>query len=138
VQPLYTRREGTDTAGNFPVLNFVLVSFGDRFAIATTMSEAIAEVLRVDRSLVPDDDPATPDKPGGNGGALDDQVVSLLERADRQFALAKEALSDGDLAAYQEHTDEAERLVNRALQAAQAQPAAPAAPAAEEKPAEDN
>jgi uncharacterized membrane protein (UPF0182 family) len=128
VQPLYTKKAGAATAGNFPVLNFVLVSFGDRLAIATTMSEAIAEVLRVDR------DGGTSDggdgSGNGSGPVLDDQVLSLLERADRAFTQAKEALSDGDLAAYQEHTDEAQRLVGRALQVAQATPS----PAPTEKP----
>jgi uncharacterized membrane protein (UPF0182 family) len=122
VQPLYTKKAGTETSGNFPVLNFVLVSFGDRLAIATTMSEAISEVLRVDT-----DSQSGTGAPGagsgtGSGPALDDHVVSLLQRADRAFAQAKQALTDGDLAAYQEHTDEAQRLVNRALEVAQATP----------------
>jgi uncharacterized membrane protein (UPF0182 family) len=133
VQPLYTKKAGAETSGNFPVLNFVLVSFGDRLAIATTMSEAIAEVLRVDGEDRPS---GGSDGPGaGPGGpVLDDEVVSLLQRADRQFEEAKQALSDGDLAAYQEHTVEAERLVSRALEVAQTTPAPSAAPSASPSP----
>ncbi|GGO84896.1 UPF0182 protein [Nocardioides phosphati] len=128
VQPLYTKKAGAATSGNFPVLNFVLVSFGDRLAIATTMTEAIADALRVRGD--------TGTSQGGNGSGkgsgpvLDDHVVSLLERADNAFAQAKQALSDGDLAAYQEHTDEAQRLVARALQVAQATPSPTPSPKA--------
>lgn len=122
VQPLYTRKEGEENAGNFPVLNFVLVAFGDRLAIGSTMSEAIAQVLQVERGATdkPGDNP--PDGTPDDGPRLGQDVLSLLERADRAFAQAKEALTKGDLAAYQEHTDEAERLVNRALEVAQTTP----------------
>ncbi len=117
VQPLYTQKAGGESSGSFPVLNFVLVSFGDRLAIGTTMSEAIAEVLRADASAEPGPD----GKPDPDGGVvLDNEVVTLLDRADREFAAAKQALKDGDLAAYAQHNDEAERLVGRALAAAQA------------------
>ncbi|HSX66069.1 UPF0182 family protein [Nocardioides sp.] len=133
VQPLYTKKAGAETSGNFPVLNFVLVSFGDRLAIATTMSEAIAEVLRVENDDRPSGGGEGPDD-GPGGPVLDDEVVSLLQRADRQFAQAKQALSDGDLAGYQEHTVEAERLVGRALEVAQATPSPSAAPSASPSP----
>ena len=129
VQPLYTRREGAEAAGNFPVLNFVLVSFGGRLAIATTMSEAIAEVLRVDTEAGPTPGGGTPE-PGPGGPVLGDQVVSLLERADRAFAEAKAALTAGDLAEYQAKTEEAQGLVDRALEAARATPSPTVAPKA--------
>ncbi|TCJ31223.1 UPF0182 family protein [Nocardioides jejuensis] len=125
VQPLYTQR--ADGTGNFPVLNFVLVSFGNRYAIANTMSEAIAEVLRVDGAATSGGDKG---KPGKGTGGLDDQVLTLLQQADREFGKAKAALKDGDLAAYQKHNDAAERLVNRALEASRATPSASATPTA--------
>jgi len=114
VQPLYTQREGGESSGSFPVLNFVLVSFGDRLAIGTTMSEAIAKVLGVG------EDTATPDPGDTSGGpVLGDEVIDLLQKADREFAAAKTALGKGDLAGYAEHTDAAEKYVTRALLAAQ-------------------
>ncbi|MDO7867414.1 UPF0182 family membrane protein [Nocardioides jiangxiensis] len=130
VQPLYTQKAGSDSSGNFPVLNYVLVSFGDRLAIATTMSEAVAEVLQVDGNAGSADggDGGDGGKPGDGGGVLDDQVVTLLQQADREFGLAKDALKAGDLAKYQEHTDAAQRLVARALQASRTPAAAPATP----------
>jgi uncharacterized membrane protein (UPF0182 family) len=113
VRPLYTQKTGNESSGNFPVLNFVLVSFGDRVAIGTTMSEAIAKVLRVDTSGTPDSGD------GGDQPVLGDQVVGLLQKADDEFVAAKKALAKGDLAGYAEHTDAAERYVNRALLEAQ-------------------
>jgi uncharacterized membrane protein (UPF0182 family) len=123
VQPLYTQKTGSESSGNFPVLNFVLVSFGDRLAIGTTMSEAIADVLRVDTG-------ATPAQPGDGEEqpVLGDQVIGLLQKADDEFAAAKASLAKGDLAGYAAHTDAAERFVNRAL--VEAQKAAEPAPAA--------
>jgi uncharacterized membrane protein (UPF0182 family) len=114
VQPLYTQREGAADSGNFPVLNFVLVSFGDRLAIGRSMSEAIAKVLGAEASETP-----VPPVKGGGEPALNDSVLGLLQKADDEFAAAKKALSSGDLAGYADHTDAAEKLVNRALVAAQ-------------------
>ncbi|RJS46681.1 UPF0182 family protein [Nocardioides cavernaquae] len=122
VQPLYTQREGAEDSGNFPVLNFVLVSFGDRLAIGRSMSEAIAKVLGAEET-------ETPTTPGGEGEepALGESVIGLLQKADDEFAAAKAALAKGDLAGYAEHTEAAERFVNRAL--AEAEKAAEAKPA---------
>ena len=44
VQPLYAVRSGTSTA-NYPVLQYVLVSFGSRSGIGETVAEAVADVL---------------------------------------------------------------------------------------------
>lgn len=122
VQPLYTRREGAEGSGNFPVLNFVLVSFGERLAIGTTMSEAISDVLRTTATTPGGPGPEQPD------ATLSEQVLDLLREADREFELANEALADGDLSTYDEHTDKAQELVADALEAAQKA-------AQEEKPA---
>jgi hypothetical protein len=129
VQPLYTQREGAEGSGNFPVLNFVLVSFGGKLAIDTTMSGAIAQVLGAEAP-----------EPGagngnGNGGTVtvSQEVLDLLEQADAEFKDANEALAAGDLATYDEHYDKAQRLVERALEAAQDLPDQKP-PAEEEKP----
>jgi len=45
-------------------------------------------------------------------------VLKLLERADSQFRQADAALTEGDVAGYAEHTKNAERLVNQALEKA--------------------
>jgi uncharacterized membrane protein (UPF0182 family) len=130
VQPLYTQREGAEGSGNFPVLNFVLVSFDGKLAIDRTMSGAIAQVLGAEAP-----EPGT-GTGTGNGGTVtvSQEVLDLLEQADAEFKDANEALAAGNLAKYDEHYDEAQRLVERALEAAQDLP--DQKPPAEEKPTE--
>jgi uncharacterized membrane protein (UPF0182 family) len=124
VQPLYAVRSGTSTA-NYPVLQYVLVSLGQRSGIGTTVAEAVADVLGTSLDETPST-PTPPDTggdgnqpPGQNQGGQDATVVDLLRRADAQFKAAQQALEDGDLGRYQELTGRAERLVVRALQLAQ-------------------
>ena len=54
VQPLYTQRSD-DADASFPILRFVLVSYGDEIGIGTTLTEAIADVLGVS-ATTPDPD----------------------------------------------------------------------------------
>jgi uncharacterized membrane protein (UPF0182 family) len=126
VQPLYAVRGGTSTA-NYPVLQYVLVSLGDKEGIGETVAQAVGDVLGVE---VPDSSP-TPDpdqgggqpqpEPGDGNGGQPATVVDLLTRADAQFKAAEQALQEGDLAGYAERTQRAERLVQRALQLARSE-----------------
>ena len=118
VQPLYTLRQQGE--GRYPLLRFVLVSFGDDVGIGETLTEALDDVLGItdpDESIDPDaEPPAEPGQGDGTpGAAVPDDVRSLLEEAEDKFAEAQAALQDGDLAGYQEATQEAERLVREAL-----------------------
>jgi uncharacterized membrane protein (UPF0182 family) len=118
VQPLYTLRQQGE--GRYPLLRFVLVSFGDDVGIGETLTEALDDVLGItdpEESIDPDaEPPAEPgDGDGQPGAEVPDDVRSLLEEAEDKFAEAQAALQDGDLAGYQEATQEAERLVREAL-----------------------
>ena len=127
VQPLYSIRSG-ESAANYPVLAYVLVSFGDRQGIGKTMAEAVANVLQIDANTANGSD--KPTKPGGKNkpvGSLSQQVLDLLGRADKQFKAAETALKAGDLETYAKATKRAETLVGQALVAANA--------AVQEKPA---
>ncbi len=60
VQPVYSIRSGASTA-NYPVLSYVLVSFGEKRGIGKTLAEAVAKVLEINESSI--------DKgAGGKGG----------------------------------------------------------------------
>lgn len=147
VQPLYAVRSGTSTA-NFPVLQYVLVSFGEKNGIGKTLAEAVANVLELSaKDIDPEATPGGGNNNGnqgnqgnqGDGGKnsgpqLDPTVLQLLTRADTQFKAAKEALSEGDFAEYGAATERAEKLVARALQLAQQ---ADGAPSEEESADED-
>ena len=121
VQPLYTLREAGE--GTYPVLRFVLVSFGKEVGYGPTLASALDNVLGVTdagESVTDPDDPAEPPPgeqpttpPPGNA-----TVASLLGQAESKFEEAEQALQDGDLQGYADAQAEARDLVERALQAA--------------------
>jgi uncharacterized protein len=127
VQPVYALREAGE--GTYPVLRFVLASFGKEAGYGTNLTEALEDVLRnagnegtVD---VPGEDrgdgqqPAPPASGPGNDGPADQEVLDLLEQADEAFAEAEAALQRGDLEAYARSTQRAQTLVTQALEQAQ-------------------
>jgi uncharacterized membrane protein (UPF0182 family) len=114
VQPVYTVREGG--AGNYPVLRFVLTSFGKEVGIGPTLSDSLDDVLGTEG--------ASGEPSGGGGGQgqegetpteLPADAIQLLQQADQKFRAADEALREGDLAAYQKAVDEGRALLDRAL-----------------------
>ena len=118
VQPLYTLREAGE--GTYPVLRFVLVSFGKEVGYGPTLASALDNVLGVTdagESVTDPDDPPPGEQPTtpppGNA-----TVASLLGQAESKFEEAEQALQDGDLQGYADAQAEARDLVERALQAA--------------------
>ncbi|HEU4511752.1 MAG TPA: UPF0182 family protein [Nocardioidaceae bacterium] len=118
VQPLYTQRESGE--GRYPVLRYVLVSFGKEVGFGPTLTAALDDVLgQIDPSNEPVEDgqPTTPPEEGGQP-AVPGDVESLLQEAEEAFTEAEQALQDGDLTAYAEATERARDLVAQALEAA--------------------
>jgi uncharacterized membrane protein (UPF0182 family) len=110
VQPVYTQRgEGS---GNYPVLSYVLASFGDNVGYGSSLAEALDMVVGED-SGVP-----VISGPGGTGANVpaNQDVADLLNQAEDKFNQAEAALRNNDLAGYQQAIDEARRLVAQALQ----------------------
>ncbi len=126
VQPLYTLRQ--TGAAPYPVLRFVLVSFGKEVGFGTTLAAALDNVLGVTNSTGETPGTGTPGTPG-DGSKLPKDVTSLLEQAQAKFTAAEQALQDKDLGKYAQLTEEARQLVVKALAAATAadQPKAKAA-----------
>jgi uncharacterized protein len=137
VQPLYSLR--TSGEGNFPVLRFIAVSFGQEVGVGRTLGEAIHDVLNLPG--IPSDSPAggppprngEPSDPGDEpSGSLQQRVQSLLNRADLKFEEADAALARGELGGYQDAVAEARALVQQAIDlvaAAARKPAETEAPA---------
>ena len=128
VQPLYTLREAGE--GTFPVLRFVLVSFGKEVGYGPTLTSALDNVLGVtdgEESFV------DPIKPGG-GPAVSGGVKALLEEAEAKFLEAEKALQKGDLKGYAAAQEEARDLVERALAAAGASAAPSPSPSPSPSP----
>ncbi|MDP9444196.1 MAG: UPF0182 family protein [Actinomycetota bacterium] len=124
VQPVYTQRgEGQ---GNYPVLSYVLASFGDSVGYGSTLAEALDRAIGTDSGVEPDPGEPGDGGDGGGGGeppppppAPSDDVAELLSQAEQALAEGQEALANGDLAGYQAANERAQELVAQALEAAQ-------------------
>ncbi len=140
VQPVYALNPTGQ--GTYPVLRFVLASFGQDAGYGTTLSQAIDDVLsNAGGGTLPPEETGSGgnggnDGNGGNGGndgnggsggtgnggaggTIDPQVLTLLRQADQKFAAADDALKRGDTVAWARNTRQAEDLVRQALQAAE-------------------
>jgi uncharacterized protein len=126
VQPLYTLRNSGE--GTYPVLRYVLASFGEDVGIGTTLTAALSDVLGTTTPAETGGSGNTGNDGGGDGGgALPSNVRSLLLQAEVQFAAAQSALQQGDLEGYAAAQQRARFLVRRALAASDRAPASPSA-----------
>jgi len=111
VQPVYSVRTGG--AGSYPVLRYVLVSFGDRVAYGATLQEALTKVF--DTTVDTGEDPG--DKPPTNQPPANQTIKQALAEAQSAYAAAQAALKAGDLAAYAREIDKMKAAVDRAVAA---------------------
>jgi uncharacterized membrane protein (UPF0182 family) len=127
VQPIYTQR--TSTTGTYPILQFVVASFGDQVGYGKNLDEALEQALTGETGTPPDIEP--PDDDGG-GEPPTGEVDQLLEQAEDAYDAAQDALAEGDLATYDEEIDRMNDLIERARQQLAEQQTAP--PPTEETP----
>ncbi len=138
VQPVYALREAGE--GSYPVLQFVLASFGRNAGFGTTLTEALNDVLE-SGELTEEETVGSGDGGGqggggggdggedgggdgggdGGDGSLSPAVLDLLQQAVDTFAEADQALTDGDTVRYAELTEQAEDLVKQAQAASEGQ-----------------
>jgi uncharacterized membrane protein (UPF0182 family) len=126
VQPIYALNPSGQ--GTYPVLRFVLASFGKEAGSGTTLTAALEDVLRNagNAGEVPEDETdGTVKGDGGKGGKggkgqVDAGVLDLLRQADAKYAAAEAALKRGDTVAWARNSRQAEELVRQALAAAEA------------------
>ncbi|QNN51785.1 UPF0182 family protein [Nocardioides mesophilus] len=123
VQPLYTLREVGE--GRYPVLRYVLVSFGQDVGIGTTLNSALCDVLGLGATCQGTTTSTPSEGGGGQGtgtgggqGVVSQDVRDLLQQAEAKFTKAQAALQAGDLAAYAKATEQARSLVQKAIEAA--------------------
>jgi uncharacterized protein len=119
VQPLYTLRDSGE--GRYPVLRYVLVSFGEDVGIGDTLTEALDDVLGISTPSGPSTG-TTGGPSTGSGGQVSDDVRALLRQAERKFTAAERALEAGDLEGYARAQNDAKRLVQQAIKAAGKKP----------------
>ncbi|TCO45527.1 hypothetical protein EV646_108149 [Kribbella antiqua] len=111
VQPVYSVK--TSGAGSYPVLRYVLVSFGDRVAYGATLSEALTKVFNTNVSTGEPTTPTTPTTPPNTNPT----IKQALAQAQAAYAAAQAALTRGDLAGYQAEVNKMKQAIDRAVAA---------------------
>jgi uncharacterized membrane protein (UPF0182 family) len=107
VEPVYVR--ASSGTSSYPLLKYVLTSFGSRVGFQPTFAGSLAQAL------------GTPISPGGNGnpgagtGSARERLVQALNLASQAYADGQAALAKGDFAAY----GEAQKRLAAALKQAQ-------------------
>ncbi|GAA2826136.1 UPF0182 family protein [Kribbella solani] len=111
VQPVYSVR--TSGPGSYPVLRYVLVSFGDRVAYGSSLQEALTKVFNtsVDTGEQP---PGTKTPPAQQANQT---VKQALAEAEAAYTAAQTALKNGNLAEYQAQVDKMKQAIDRAAAA---------------------
>ena len=120
VQPIYTQRATAEGAGVFPLLQYVVASFGEEVGIGRSLDEALEDALGE-----PIGSPEQP--PTGNGAPQNDppnnqpgnpsdteRALELLAQADQVYAQAQAALQAGELGEYQTLIEQYNDLVSQA------------------------
>jgi uncharacterized membrane protein (UPF0182 family) len=114
VQPIFVQSAAPNS---FPLLQRVAVFYNNQVGFATTLTDAIAEVVSGQQPTPPTPDdggtptPTPPATPGNQS------VQSLLTQANNEYKAAQDALADHDLAEYQAHIDRMGQLIQQALTA---------------------
>lgn len=125
VQPVYVQ---ASAGTQYPLLQRVLVAFGEEIGFASTLTEALDQVFDGDSgaeggdadvvdTLPDDEDPA--DEPEGTvevQAALQQRLLDAIEEADQALTDANEALANGDWAGYGEAQERLETALNEAIE----------------------
>ncbi|MGR2751346.1 UPF0182 family membrane protein [Agromyces arachidis] len=126
VQPVYVRSTGETS---YPVLQKVLVAFGDEIAFEDTLDDALnvlfggdSGAAAGDEEVEPEPAPTEPTEPGEEPTEptepttpTDEEAALLAEAADL-LAQKEAALSEGDLAAFAEADEQLNQVITRLLE----------------------
>ena len=111
VQPIYASRQLSDAS--YPILRYVVVSYGDKVGIGSTLEAAIANVLGGDTT--PPGDGGTDNPPDTGGGSIPKRVRALLAQAQQDFDAADAAFKNGDVGEWATKLEEGRKKVDRAI-----------------------
>ncbi|WP_019875747.1 UPF0182 family protein [Sporichthya polymorpha] len=115
VEPLYVQAA---TGTSFPLLQQVIVAFGDNIAIGRSLGDALDKVFEGDSGVTTPDE--TPSGGGNNNGSsgggqnVNAQIASAIADAQKAYSDGQEALAKGDFAAYGKAQDRLEAALNKA------------------------
>ncbi|WP_082606190.1 UPF0182 family protein [Nocardioides sp. Root190] len=123
IQPVYAQRTGGTSS--FPILQFVVVKYGEDVGIADSLVGALGNALGVDLeddtptpTPTPDPEPGEPGDPEPDpepNGSLDDRIAAALREADTAFKAAETAQAANDTVKWAAELEKAEAAVNRAV-----------------------
>jgi uncharacterized membrane protein (UPF0182 family) len=116
VEPVYAVRAGS-TSG-YPILQYVLVSYGGEVGIAPTLHGALADLLGQDAAQAPSENAGSGGGGSGNGdnaGTLSNQVRAKLEAAEAAFTAADRAFQEKDTTTWAAKTAQGRALVREAF-----------------------
>lgn len=133
VEPVYAQRTGS--TGGYPILQYVLVSYGDQVGIGQTLREALADALGVENANVtPGGNNGGGDgKGGGKGGGgepqgtISQQIAVLLAKAEASFEAADQAQRAGNTVRWAQLMDRGKDFVSQAVELADQLPESPPA-----------
>jgi uncharacterized membrane protein (UPF0182 family) len=122
VQPVYVK---SSTGTQFPLLQKVFVSFGDKVGFANTLSEALDQVFGSGVVANPDtgtptpspSPTPTPSPTNPNGSESRAALAQALSDAQKAIQDGQTALANGDFAAYGEAQDALKKALARAIDA---------------------
>jgi uncharacterized membrane protein (UPF0182 family) len=114
IEPIYAARAGT--TGGYPILQYVLVSYGGNVGIGTTLTEALGDALGASPIEEPGtEEPGTEEPKPGEEVPIPDQIRDLLIQAQAAFDDADQAQRDGDTVEWARLMEQGKDLVNRAV-----------------------
>jgi uncharacterized protein len=119
VQPIYATRQLSDAS--YPILRYVVVSYGDQVGIGETLECAIIDVLggsctetsNGQENPPPGEGNPTPEN---GGGKINSKVHTLLDQAESEFEAADAAMKAGDVVGWASHIDSGRKKLDEALQ----------------------
>ncbi|GAA1547796.1 UPF0182 family protein [Nocardioides humi] len=125
IQPVYAVR--TSGASAFPILQFVIVKYGESVGIAQNLPEALGDALGVDlatgQETPPPDDTGEPEPgdetpPQEPSGTLNEQIAAALREADEAFKAASAAQAENETAEWARQLELAQAAVEKAVRLA--------------------
>jgi uncharacterized protein len=133
VEPVYVKAA---TGTSYPLLQKVIVAFGDQIAMGDTLQQALDQVFRGESGAATEETGQPPSgarppsgQPPGGANAASAELSAALADAQEALTAGKTALSRGDFAAYGEAQRRLEDALKRAATAQQRAAAAAATPA---------
>jgi uncharacterized membrane protein (UPF0182 family) len=112
VQPVYATR--TNSTASYPILRYVLVSYGDKVGIGSTLESAIIDVLGGTATPTEPGDGGT-DNPPTDNGKIPARVRALLAQAQQDFDAADEAFKAGEVGKWATLIEAGRKKVDQAI-----------------------